>query len=227
MREYIQGFAIFSSAIAIGLGMMLTTWKGGGVEYASQQEKFQAETRRDPAAIQKTFDFSDLEGEALSVASKRRLLGGARVVKSKDSFGFELGHFVMKGSEGQKSFACDQYDKVTVVFEAEGMAFNGEMPEMEISGGCDIAVDDVNRTSPLWVPYAQILSEVPREGEFQFGSESDIKVRFSKVLDAWPKRWNLKSIRMAKPEHNQEVWVSHEELMRFSKTPIVIDWSMQ
>ncbi|MGE0631388.1 MAG: hypothetical protein AB7O96_03200 [Pseudobdellovibrionaceae bacterium] len=229
MQEHLKGFAIFSSAVAIGVGMMLSTWKGGK-EFASisTKEKFYSpETTRDPAAIQKTFDFSELDGDALSLASKRRLLSGARVIREGKNLGFELGHFVVKGVEGEKAFACDKFDQVTVVFEAEGMAYNGEMPEMEVTGGCQVSAD-INRISPLWVPYNEILAETPKEGEFTFQSHSDIKIRFSKVLDAWPKKWNLKSIRMAstgKPD--SAVWLTREELIKYSREPIFMEWTQQ
>lgn len=57
---------------------------------------------RDPAAIKRVYDFSNLQGSALSIATKQRLISGAKVLYEDSSVGIELGHFVVKGGEGEK-----------------------------------------------------------------------------------------------------------------------------
>ena len=64
---------------------------------------------RDPAAIRRTYDFSMLNGSALESAAKMRILSGAKVVRGNSEVGIELGHFVVKGEDGQKTLACQRY----------------------------------------------------------------------------------------------------------------------
>lgn len=175
---------------------------------------------RDPAAIRRSYDFSELDGVALSQATKQRLVAGARLLKESAQTGIELGHFVVRGQSGQKTFACHKYSRVLLEFEGDGVAVAGEKPQMEVEGACEISAD-INRISPLWVPISKILGEPVAEGEFDFRDPHPIKVRFSHVSDEWPSTWILQSVRL-ESEQGDALRIEGEELRQLVPKPMVL-----
>jgi hypothetical protein len=177
---------------------------------------------RDPAAIRRTYDFSGLDGSALAKAQKMRLLSGAKVVREKSDVGVELGHFVLKGEGGEKTFACQKYEKVSMTFAGDGSAINGELPRMEVEGLCEMSAD-INSISPLWIPVAKILGEPVADGEFSFMEGRPISVRFANVSDQWPKMWQLQSVRLFNGTKDEVVIQGHE-LRDILAKPLLVEW---
>lgn len=185
---------------------------------------------RDPAAIRRNYDFSGLDGTALAKAQKMRLLSGVKVLKEKSGVGVELGHFVIRGEDGQKTFACQKYGKISMTFVGDGSASNGELPKMEVEGKCEMSAD-VNSISPLWIPVAKILGEPVADGEFNFHDEKPISVRFANVADQWPVTWQLQSVRLftsesqiEKGSEKQEVVIPTQELKQYAPGPVLVHW---
>ena len=179
---------------------------------------------RDPAAIRKNYDFSGLAGDALSQASKQRLASGAFVRQSDNEVGVSLGDFVISSADGQKAFACQKYGTVELSFEGDGSAINGQKPEMQVEGSCEVA-SDINIISPLWIPVAKILGEPVADGEFDFREKHPVRVRFANVYGAWPTTWRLKGVRMIDPAHpGEEVKVSDEDLADLLDRPVILSF---
>lgn len=179
-------------------------------------------SRRDPASIRKNYDFSQLEGSALSYAAKQRLLDGAEVVQNATGVGVELGHFVIRGQDGQKQFACQRYSTVVMTFEGEGSAVGGELPHMEVEGACDMS-GDINRISALYIPVSRIIGEPVADGEFDFREGKQIKLRFANVSDQWPKTWQLRGIKLIDPSGKySELDVQPEEVRDILKKPLTV-----
>jgi hypothetical protein len=179
-------------------------------------------TARDPAAINRVFDFSNLGGSALALAAKQRILDGFKVVREPDVLGLELGHFVFRGSDGEKRFACQNYSKVIMSFEGEGIATGGERPEMEVEGRCEIS-SDINSIAAIWIPVAKILGEPVADGEFDFRDERSSKLKFTNVSDQWPRQWQLKSVKLMDPSGAQgEVSIPTSELRQMVQKPVLI-----
>ena len=179
-------------------------------------------TQRDPAAIRKVYDFSNLDGSALSLASKQRILSGFESVRYGDSVGISLGHFVVRGPDGQKQFACRKYNKVILSFEGEGMAVGGEKPTMQVEGPCTEA-EDINKIDPLVVPVAKIMSQPVADGEFDFRDNQNIKVRFSSVADQWPVQWVLTAVKLSNDDAD-EVTIEREEIRSMVGRPMIVNF---
>ncbi len=202
--------------VAMGLGVLISIKSYYRLGYRSQ-------LTRDPAAIRKGFDFSDLEGTALSAAAKQRLLENVSVVREGGGVAVELGHFVLKGREG-KEFACEHFDKIQIFFEAEGVASSGEKPKMELDGVCEVA-SDVNRIAPLRIPVDRIVGLTPGDGEMEFFDAQRVALKFENVFDTWPKLWVLKGIRMYNSKQpGEEMAVTTEDIAHLSPTPVLVEW---
>lgn len=184
----------------------------------------QNKNSRDPAAIKRVYDFSDLQGTALDQASKQRLMTGAKILKHAEEIGVELGHFVVRGPGGQKTFACQKYSQISLEFEGDGSAINGEKPKMEVESACEVSQADINATSPVWIPVGKILGEPVADGEFDFRENHAVKVRFSNVNQEWPTSWKLKSVRLFdQTDTSQEFRVDEKELLQMSR-PLFVNF---
>lgn len=212
------------------LGLACFFFVGVLISWNSKQFPMEAaytvvpKTSRDPAAIKKVYDFSHLEGSALNFAAKQRLLDGAKVIHDKQDIGVELGHFVIRGPEGQKVFACQRYSQVILSFEGDGVAVAGELPQMEVEGDCEISAD-INSIAAVWIPVSRIIGEPVADGEFDFREGHPAKLKFANVSDQWPKTWMLKSLRLVDPTgENAEVAVPNDELKQILQKPFLVQF---
>jgi hypothetical protein len=180
--------------------------------------------RRDPAAIKKVFDFSHLEGSALSYASKNRLLSGAKVITKNNGIGLELGHFVFRAEDGSKVFACDRYNQVTLVFQGDGSAASGQSPVMEVEGSCSLSAD-INSIAALIIPVQKILGEPVSDGDFDF-QDNKLRVRFGNVSDQWPTVWKLVGVKLFNTDApDSGVAVTPDEIDQYHREPVIVDFN--
>lgn len=204
---------------AMGFTIVLTSDKFRPMPLAENNKR----AARDPAAIRKTYDFSDLDGSALSAASKQRIIAGYSIKHEADSVGISLGNFVVRGADGQKEFACRRYQKIILSFAGEGMAVAGEKPIMEVEGHCFVS-EDINMISALWVPVNRILGEAVADGEFDFWEQNAVRIRFANVSDQWPLQWALTKVKLSN-DNNEEVTIEESDLQAMLDRPLVLEFN--
>lgn len=176
---------------------------------------------RDPAAVRNSFDFSHLQGNSLEDAVKQRLIAGFEVQRAEEGTGIGLGHFAFSNDSGKK-LACQEYDTVTLRFEADGIVVSGDSTVMEIEGRCEFS-SDLAKINPLVVPFQKILGEHPGDGEFKFNTERPVVVRFTNLSDAWPTKWILKSVKLSNPSTSQKgLTVDSSEISKYLGHPVVL-----
>jgi hypothetical protein len=182
------------------------------------------ENYRNPAAINRVFDFSHLEGSALMMASQKRLLEDARVVETEDQVGIELGHFVVKDSRDNRKFACDVYNKLELRFESADMSVSGDPSVMYIEADCN-ADKNTNKIQTLWIPMQKILQEKEGDIELQFPNQSKAHFKFQNIGDRWPRAWTLTKIRMYNEfEVSVSLEMDHEQMKKISDRPVTLIW---
>ena len=199
---------------------MKSSWDG---EYSINVVQIDRGTNsRDPAAIRKIFDFSHLSGKALLKATKSRILTGTQIVADEDRIGIEIGNFVLSTKDGKRIFGCTRYEKVNLIFEAEGFASGGERPKMKVLAGCLVG-ENINRIAPIWIPVGDLVAEDASEGSFDFPAEG-ITVEFESVFDQWPQRWELVEIQLVSevPGMADMLRVGHAELRASHGGPLSI-----
>lgn len=177
---------------------------------------------RDPAAIKKDYDFSQLQGSALAYATKQRLLEGARIVREDKDIAVELGHFVIRGENGEKEFACHRFSKVVLGFEGDGAATSGDLPQMEVEGQCEIG-PDINTMAAVWIPVSRILGEQVGDGEYSYFDGHPSKLKFVNVSERWPQLWRLKSVQLIDPSGAYgQVAIPEPELKEMMPKPFLV-----
>lgn len=203
------------------LGLFFCCFFAGYSYLKTNTDEYQV--HRDPAAVRGNFDFSELSGHQLQSAVKSRLLSGLQIKKSKDGTAFSLGHFVFTNSKNEKKLACQEFEKVYLDFEAEGVSVAGEKPQMEVEGKCT-STPDVSGINPLFVPVARILGEKPGDGEFQFNEGHGITVRFNNLPEEWPTLWLLKSVRLMDQNNSEALVIESDEVAKTLGHPVVFSW---
>ncbi len=218
-NRVIVGAVGFAAAMACGVFVSLQSAELR--QFTELQTKLPG--ARVPAAIRRDLDFSGLQGQELINASRKRLLTAARVILQDDQQGIELGHFVMSDAEGRSQLACDLYDQIQMTFVAEGVASSGEKTEMMIEGPC-VADLDITQIAPIWIPVNRILAQNPGDAKLTFdGGATNFK--FANVLDAWPTKWALESIRLYNSgRENQEVTISHQDALQITSQSFDLNW---
>ncbi len=174
---------------------------------------------RDPAAIRQTYDFTNLNGNALDIALKQKMLGDIEVVKTADNFGISFGHFAFSTSDGQKFLGCEYYEKVVAVFEAEGAAVSGKKSTMEISGPCKYS-ENLTKIQAALIPMKKIMNDTPQDGEMSFQGDIPVNVKFQNLTDSWPTQWNLINVRMESPQY--VFIIDRNEISKIMGQPLLI-----
>lgn len=210
MRKFYGVFCLFTVCFVTGYAVM---------HYTTDELQIQ----RDPAAIKNTFDFSHLRGDKLHEAVKQRLLTGLEFRKGNQGTGISLGHFVFVNESGEKKLACQEFGKVSLSFEAEGVSVAGDKPVMEVEGRCEFSAD-MSKINPLFVPIAKITGERPGDGEFQFNEGSKVTVRFTNLPEEWPRTWLLKSVKLVNEKDSEALVIESDEVARYLGHPMVLNF---
>jgi hypothetical protein len=212
--------AIFAVAVCVGYFGGTRSWKG--VVYLSDGSVLN--NTRNPAAIRRDLDFSHLNGAELITATQKRLVTAARTILKDDLLGVELGHFVTRDESGQRRLACDAfYNRLTLRFEAEGMASAGEKPEMEIDGPCLTSTKDITAIEPIWIPVKKILGTRAVNSDLDFFE--GVKFKFVNMNGDWPMMWSLQSVRLYNSqESGREVNISTRDLHELRAKPLILNW---
>lgn len=185
--KYVPGVLVFCAMFAVGIYSAYRSWNSVVYVYVGNS--------RMPAAVPKVFDFSNLRGGDLRMASTRRLLEDVKLIKGEEAVGVELGHFVTMGPSGRREFACQAYNKIEMVFFADGIAESGEIPEMTVNSGCIMGAD-MNRISTIWVPNMIAGKQKTSTNVISLNNENPVAVQFTHVGSEWPTDWVLKTIRL-------------------------------
>lgn len=210
MKKLGMTFFLFVFSFGVGYSIMLHTSDWSPVN-------------RDPAAVRQVYDFSSLSGSDLTAAMKKRLLSGSSIVHEKQSLGVELGHFAMAKITGEKTLACQEFQKVTLRFEAEGIATGGERPVMEVEGACEFS-PDMTKINPIFIPVDKVLAEKPSDGEIQYREGHPVTLRFRNLTEEWPTRWLLTSVRLSNSGEQKELLIDSEEVTQILGRPMMVNF---
>lgn len=175
--------------------------------------------RRDPSAIRQHYDFTNLKGTALEVAMRERIVSQIEIVKNDNGFGLNLGHFAFRSDNGENLFGCQYFNKVNLIFEAEGAAVNGIKPTMEVEGPCESS-EDLTKINAMIIPIHQLMLEKPVDGDFNFNQSKSMSLRFLNLTDSWPTMWNLIGVRLN--SNQQQFIIDRNEIAKIIGQPLLI-----
>lgn len=201
---------VFVAFFAIGIKLTINSMPSVGLQ-------------RSPSAIRQSYDFSHLTGSALESAMKERMVSKIQIYKSGKELGLSLGHFAILDHTGQKVLGCREYSKVIYQFEAEGVAYSGVKPKLELEGSCEFS-EDLSTISPIYLPMSRILAEKPADGEFDFRDGKRTLVRFEGINEMWPRKWVLVGVKMSGNQSGYEISVDKSEVSKILGHPVMLSF---
>lgn len=215
----LAGFLFF---FALGLNLAFNSWQGS--VYVSGQEF--VDGRRDVASVAKTLGFTYVRGDLLRQNGKLQSIAQARVLETQKALGVGLGHFLVKTQSGKKAFICRQHESVELTFQAEGIAVNGEKPQMKVKGRC-LVTNDVNSISTLWIPVEDIVKKAYGDIRLASVDRGPVLVQFNGVGSSWPRTWVLSQVRFySLSSKNPPVIVNQQEISSLKRDQrLSLDWS--
>lgn len=210
----------FTLMVVSGLYAGSSSWKG--VVYLSDGTI--ANSTRNPAAIQRDLDFSRLDGADLMSATQKRLITAANVIIHEGLVGVELGDFVTRDANGQRRLACDgTYNRLTLRFNAEGIASGGEKPAMQIDAPCHTSPNNAQSIEAVWIPVNQLLKSRAVNSTVEQADGSTLT--FENMSGSWPVTWSLDSVRLYDSEAvAQDVRISATELQQLRPHSLMMNW---
>ncbi len=218
MEEKLGQLGVVGFVAVAALAGYLASTKPYGVVYVDLGDG------RSPAAVRKTYDVSDLDGMALSKKINERLVGDAHVLQKEGAIGLELGQFVSQVGN-TKRLSCAIYNKVQLVFMAEGEANSGHAPEMLVEGDCLTAKEKVMWMQPIWIPVADVLSRPTTTNDISYYESDPVSLKFTYVGSEWPKRWVLNSVRLYHTDKaEKDVVVDNAEIRAASPDSILLEF---
>ncbi|HRK08582.1 MAG TPA: hypothetical protein PLZ57_12495 [Pseudobdellovibrionaceae bacterium] len=223
LKVWATALAAICAITSVVAGFQFTRSRWDGIVYVSDLKRF-GEATRGPAAVRRDMDLSRLDGEALMAASQRRLLTAARVVTEPgaEAVGVELGQFIIRSMDGHRQLACDYYDRVALLLEADGVAEAGVKPTLEVIASCQSG-KDLSLTKPIWIPFQRLSQERPVDMDLNFNDFPESEFRVSGLPDFWPRNWIVTGVRLFKrDEPGREIIVDISDMRDLQMQPLVV-----
>jgi len=218
-----SGLGILVVVISAVLAAMHAMYSWDGGIFITSSRYFLNE--RTPAAIQKAFDYSRLDGQPLKIRSLKRLIEDARIQSNAGKVSIELGHFVTKGVEGRGQLACEFYNRVRLTFLGEGIMESGEQPKMVVEAPCEVS-SDINRIEAIWIPAQDIMQSnptPPSDLDLTFPERPGVYFKFTHLTSEWPRDWALAEVQLfSDAVAGREVRVNKAELDQMISNPVRI-----
>ena len=183
------------------------------------------ETSRKPASATNRFDLSEIDANEFHKAFKYQLMSEALIITTPAEQGIRLGHFLMRGTDGQQVFGCQQYPYVELVFAAEGIAISGEIPKMTVRGPC-LESDDQKTIEAFMIPLKKIFADSVEKSEFRFpiyNTREHITIHFKDVVETWPTQWNLVTIKLYNQDPKDVLTMDGYEIISIMGEPMTLD----
>jgi hypothetical protein len=188
--------------------------------YTLHKKSFEHSDHRNPASLIHAQDL-DLRNENLQKEMKNHLIKGLQVLETETSAGVELGGFNLSLPDGTTLFACEEFPKLILVFEGEGVATSGQKPLLEIEGPCLETTE--GKIQGLLIPHGDIAKRPPFQGEVYL-SESQIMLRFYHTEEYWPQAWALTGVYLQNSMGVTHIEVSILDLIRQKGRPVGFSW---
>ncbi len=170
------------------------------------------------------YDLSEATPEEFKKAFKYQVLKNVSVENTAMGPAMQLGLFLIKNESGAKVFVCDQYPTVDVIFEAEGVAFSGEIPRMIVRVPCVVSADQ-KHIDIAPIPFARILQSAVSEHEFTtsfYNSPEQGKIYFRNVMEFWPTDWNFVGVTFYSADGQKTLQINGYEVISVLGEPLTL-----
>jgi hypothetical protein len=219
-KKYLRNGIIILILAALPLAIFILDKKLG-------EKRYVASDAQNSTGAHPDYDLSESSPEEFQKAFKYQMLKGATVEKTSIGPGITLGLFLLKNDDDQTVDVCAKHPTIDYVFQAEGVAFSGEIPTLIVRGPCLVGSD--RRTiEALPIPFSKIfkspLSQIQFDGEIPGRSEKS-KIFVKNVVDFWPTDWNWVGITLYGPTNVGNLSINGYEIISVLGAPVLVQTS--
>jgi hypothetical protein len=111
-----------------------------------------------------------------------------------------------------------------IIFEADGIAHSGEIPQMIVRGPCQTDVDQ-KHLEPLPTPFQEFVNSPVTQKSFKFylpNSANALNLYFSNVFDTWPRDWTWVGVRLYGKHPEKILKIDGYEILSVTGEPITL-----
>lgn len=198
--------ALAFAILSFQLGYFLTYGKSG----------------REPAGMERDFDFSHLDDQEQTLAVRSRIISGINLVGSGLHYGVELGGYYSRNQKNEILKTCEQFDIVELEFIGSDMAISGESPSLTIAGPCR-GVEYQNKIAPLYIPFNTLINKPARDLRMVADENGAPSIAVKNLSDSWPKVWILNNIRLHNKETLEKIVITKDEIKNIRGKHLVIE----
>ena len=181
--------------ILTALACFYSGWKigqkswGGGIFVVLNQDQ-----SRHIASLKPQMNIKVLKGSNLSEESEGAFIEGSQILPAGEEFHIYLGHFLVLAENGAYTPVCEKYEKVRMIFTADGVSSHGHAPIMILKGACQKEGKTL-QIGPFIVPKQKIMNSSIKRRVFEGEGQS---ILFEHVSLYWPSKWVLRHISFSR-----------------------------
>lgn len=202
---------------AIPLGFFVLDKKLG-------EKRFVANDPENSSGAQADYDLSESGPAEFQKAFKYQMLKHASLEQTSAGPGITLGLFLLKDRDGKTVNVCEKYPTIDFIFQAEGIAFSGEIPTLIVRGPCLVGSDQ-KTLEALPIPFSKILKSPLSQYEFNVeipGYTQTAKVFARNAIEFWPKEWNWVGVTLYGAPDEESLKINGYEIISVLGEPLVI-----
>lgn len=169
-------------------------------------------------------DLSQASPTEFKKAFKYQILKDASLQQTSVGPGLRLGLFLLKNSDGNRVFVCDEYPTIDLYFAAEGIANSGEVPHMIVRGPC-LTDEDQKHIGTLPIPFESILKRPLDQIQFKANlpnSREQVSVYFYNVAGFWPTEWTWVGVKLYGKDPQNTLQINGYEVISVLGEPLIL-----
>lgn len=172
---------------------------------------------RSPSAIPgDLLDAKQFVSDVFSEDYRSIFLKEIKVLEEKQRLGIQL---PLKSVSGIS--LCKQFDNITLSFQAEGVAYSGEVPILKVKSQCL----DMDNDQTVWLPIQKILKEQGSDNlQLSFYENTPISIEISTFFNKWPKHWVLVGVHFENTTNKKTLIYDQRTILRSLEYPISMHW---
>lgn len=133
------------------------------------------------------FDLRQEPPVSLYKQLKKRLIQQATWLSRPHERGLVWPNTQFLSSDHTETLFCEEYLKMKLIFQAEGLALSGEIPRMTLETNCP-SNENEESLRAIWIPIKKIRQ---LKALNQSWGENGLQFTFSGLDESWPLEWSL------------------------------------
>lgn len=150
---------------------------------------------------------------------KKVILNEIQIIEKKNKIGIKLN----AGKDAKLSYLCQSHKELELQFQAEGIAYSGEVPILKIRFNCILDADGSFKA--VWLPIEQIQKEKASDNiELSYYSDVPVSIEITSFFKEWPQHWVLVGANFKDSKSGSYLEITQREVIKELDYPLSMHW---